>query len=59
MITLLKDNLNDFIKNISDIETMKFKEITNGKIFFMENIAYDEYLIISLNNKTKKIMDLF
>ena len=54
MITLSKDNLNNFIKDINTTKTMQFKEITNGKISFMENIAYDEYLIISLNNKSKK-----
>ena len=54
MTTLSKDNLNNFIKDINNIETKQFKEITNGKISFMENIAYDEYLVISLNNKTKK-----
>ena len=54
MVILSKENLDDFIKDINNIKAIQFKQITNGKINFMENKANDNYLIISLNNKSKK-----
>ena len=45
--------LTEFIRGLNDL-AKQFKEITNGKINFIENKENDKYLIISLNNKNKK-----
>ena len=54
---LSKEEFNNFIKNNTNIKSIKYNKITNGKITFVENITNnDYYLIIKFNKKSKNYL---
>ena len=55
MTILQKDTFENFIKNNTYLESIKYNKITNGKLNKVENIEKEDYyLIIKLNYKNKK-----
>ena len=52
MALFSQNNFNNFYDNINSTQ---FKQITNGKINYIANQINNDYLIININNKKKRI----